>query len=83
MHDGTTMRMRLECGRQQIAKAIASDGSLKTFGRWILRNQLRLPQDAIATRADLQRYGREDIRFTRIGTDHDGLAVVFVDFRPL
>jgi hypothetical protein len=30
----------------------------------------------------LERYGRTDIRFTRLGTAQDRRAIVFVDFAP-
>lgn len=82
-HDGTQFEMSLE-GRQRgtDAKQISTAGNKRVFGQWILRRCLHLPPGTLVTSADLCAYGRTDIRFTRLGTQPSGKALVYVDFMP-
>jgi hypothetical protein len=86
MHDGTKMPMKLfgsSVKGARIPKQIGSRGNDRVFGEWILRKILRLRPGTLVTRALLERYGRTEICFHRIGTDPaTGQAIVFVDFRP-
>jgi hypothetical protein len=84
MHDGTRLILRLEgnngAGQTQ-AKQLSTDGNKRDFGQWILRNVLGLTTGTPVTRAILQRYGRIDIRFYRLGTDPaTGLPLIYGDF---
>jgi len=67
--DGQRMTMLLE-GSQTggYAKQISSLGDKTVFGRWILREKLRLPPYTPVTRETLEEYGRDYITFVRLST---------------
>jgi hypothetical protein len=82
-HDGTQFEMSLEgIQRGTEAKQISTANNKRLFGEWILRRCLHLRPDTPVTRRHLTAYGRTDIRFTRLGTQPSGKALVYVDFRP-
>jgi len=82
-HDGQTLSMMLEGGRPEAAKNICSADDKTILGNWILRQVLSHPRDTPIRREHLERYGRTDLGFYRIGTDPEtGRALIFMDFRP-
>ena len=64
------------------AKQISTAGNKSIFGEWILRRCLHLPPNELVTVAHLLSYGRTDIRFTKLATQPNGKALVYVDFMP-
>lgn len=58
----------------------AGTGGTQVIGHWLLRDVLGLRAHKTVTRADLERFGRIDIGFVRIGNDASGLPLVALDF---
>jgi hypothetical protein len=63
------------------AKQIASKGDLQIFGRWLLRDVLRLaPGTRVTANILRERVGTTAISVTRLGWDKDGLMHVYLAF---
>jgi len=81
-HDKHEMRMKFKGSvkkNQMIPKQIASTPSESEFGDWILRRILNLEEGELVTVDILEKYGRTDISFSRLGT-RNGLPIVYCDF---